>query len=107
MLGPGADKSAREQFKCYFSIHCSPAGLVGMSPVALQSQMFWRLISQVSVLKVAVFNVKYNPFTSQIEVPGFEFTPDCGCLTRGGVYDEIISKPFLHNLIWFLSHFLM
>ena len=39
--------------------------------------MFWRLVSQLPVLKVVVPHVGYEPFTPQVETPGFEFSPKC------------------------------
>lgn len=52
--------------------------LKGMSTTCFQSQMSWGLVSQVLVLKVAVGNVGYKPFSPRGEALGFEFPPDLG-----------------------------
>lgn len=45
-----------------FLDYCSLVGLVDMSPIGLQSSMFWGLICQVQVLKIGVLNVGFKPF---------------------------------------------
>lgn len=46
-----------EPFKNSFSVRYSFVGLVDASPMGFQSSMFWRLVSQVQVLKVVVSDV--------------------------------------------------
>ena len=54
-----------------------------MNPVVLQSQMFWELISQVSILKVREPNMGELTFALLVEVPGFDFSPKCGLQGQG------------------------
>lgn len=86
---------------------------MGTRPVGLKSQMFWELISQVTVLKVGVPDVGYESFVPEGEAPCVEFPPDFGGPVwggasgggvLGGVSDKIITWPFLLIPMWFLSH---
>ena len=69
MLGPGVSESVHMPFKSCSSIHHSSVGLMGTSPIGLQSQMFLGLVSQLLVLKVGVPDVGYEPFAPQGEAP--------------------------------------
>lgn len=54
------------------SLHHSTAGLIGMSPVSLQNQLFGGLISQVPLIKVGVPD---ELFAFRAKAPGFGFLP--------------------------------
>lgn len=60
MLGRGVGESACEPFKSHSSVHHSPVGFIGASPVGLQSYVFGDL-SQVLVLKAGVSDVGFEP----------------------------------------------
>jgi len=83
VLGLKAGESAHGLIKRCSSVYHSPIGLVGISLVGLQSQMFWGLIFQMLVLKGGVPDVGYKPFTPWEEALGFEFPPNCGSLCNG------------------------
>ena len=52
-----------------------------VSPIALQRQMFWGLISQVEVLKVVAPDMQTKPFTPQREAQNYQF-PSQLCITE-------------------------
>lgn len=62
---------AKEAFKSCFSVCHSPEGLMELRLVDLQSQMFLRLVSHISVLKIGVPNMGYKHFAPQVEAPDF------------------------------------
>ena len=73
-------------FKVCFVWHkywYSLVSLVDVSSIGLQSQVFWRLMSQVPILKVGVPDVVYEPFTPQGDALFFEFLPNYGLLHWG------------------------
>ena len=80
--------------RAVFSFH-GPVGLVGVSPVGLQIQVFGGLICQVLVLKVGVPDVGYEPCTPWGEVPGLRSLLTACSRAWGGVYGESASQPFL------------
>lgn len=84
-LGCGAGESVWEPIRSCFSVCHILKGLMSISLIDLQSQMFWGLIAQVLVLKVRAPDVRFKPLPSQGEPLCFEFPPDCGspCLGVG------------------------
>lgn len=90
------DESACEPFHSLFSFYHNTVGLVGTSPVGLQNQILWDLVSPLPVLKFGMSAVGYNLFPSQREGPGFG-----GHHVEDGIYDKIMSQPFfiLFNVI--------
>ena len=58
-------------------------GLVDISATRFQSQIIWRLISQVKVLKFLMPDVGFIPFAPQGEALGLEFPFTCGTVCEG------------------------
>lgn len=83
-------ESAYEPFHSLSLLCHNTVDLVGTSPVGIQNQMLWDLVSQLPVLKFGMSAVGYNLFPSQREGPGFG-----GHHAEGGIYDRIVSQPFL------------
>lgn len=92
--GWGAVVSLHRPFKRHSSVHQSPMGLLSVSPIGLQIQMFQGLISQVPVLKVGMPNGEYEFLAPWGKAPGFEVPLDYRPLCWGGIYGEIVSQPF-------------
>lgn len=101
VLGLGVSEFAHEPFKTCFSFCYWPLGLVYVCHVSFQSQIFWGLVSQMQVLKVAVLCVGYIPFIPKGKAPSCEFPPDCRLLHPGGeVYGKTVSQPLLRASMW-------
>lgn len=83
MLCPGVGECEFRHLNSFSSLCHSLVGLLGVSPIGLQSQMFWGLNSHVLMLKVGVPNVGYKARAVQGEALGFEFPPNCGLLYQG------------------------
>lgn len=93
-----------EPFKSLSLVGYSPRILVVMSHTGLQSQVFWRPISQVPVLKVGVPDVRYERFTPHGDAPFFlffEFLPDCGLFHCGVGF--MLGFVCLPASMWFLA----
>lgn len=78
---------------------------MGVSPVGLQNHTFWRLVSQVPVVKVGMPNVGCGPFTPQGEAPDFEFPPGGGSPCHWWSLWRGCASAFPTHLMWFPSHF--
>ena len=57
-------------------------GLVGMTAIIPQSQIYQGLVSQVLVLKVGLPSVAFKLFVPRGGALGFEFPPDCESLCQ-------------------------
>ena len=68
VLDSRANESVHELFKSGIPIPYKPNILLDESPVAFQSQTFWRLISPEQVPRVGEPDVGHKPFTFQEEV---------------------------------------
>ena len=68
--GSGEKKSEMGPCESSFSVRSGPLGLMDVSLLGVQSQMFWGLISQGRVLNIGVPNVGFKPFTPPGEAPG-------------------------------------
>ena len=62
--------------KSHSSVHSSPVGLMDMTAIIPQSQIYQGIVSQVLVLKVGFPSVAFKPFAPQGGALGFEFPPD-------------------------------
>lgn len=78
------------------SLHHSPSGLLGMSPICFQSQIFWRLASQVSVLKDGVSSAQT---LLSLGLQALHSLSIVDHYAGGEVYSQILSQPFLPSLI--------
>lgn len=67
-------------------------GFLGMSPIGLQSQVFWRLISQEPVLKAGVPFMEFECFAPKEDAVHFSWLPTVGHYTilGAGVYSKIV-----------------
>lgn len=99
-------KSACEPFKRSISVSYSPLGLLDVSPVGVQSQMFWGFISLLQFPRIGVLDVGYEPLSPQekklhlwdsswlwVPVPGVGFWGDCILLLLPS-----LMWPFYHLL---------
>lgn len=68
VLDSRANESVHELFKSRIPIPYKPNILLDESPVAFQSQTFWRLVSPEQVPRVGEPDVGHKPFTFQEEV---------------------------------------
>ena len=75
-IGPWGRWVCTCALKSHSSIRSSPVGLVGMTTIIPQSQIYQDLVSQVLVLKVGLPSVAFTPFAPQGGALGFEFPPD-------------------------------
>ena len=64
VLGPGANESVSEPFKCGFSIHYSSMIFLDVISVGFQSQACWRLSSVVKDLGVGMPDVEHRLLAS-------------------------------------------
>lgn len=62
--------------------------------------MFWKLVSQVQVLKVRASDVGLSPSLLRDKLGVVEFLPDCGSHAGGGAYSEIVYQPLLPISMW-------
>lgn len=62
-----------EPFKRRIPVSHSPLGLADMSLTSFGSQMFWRLISRVQVLKVRILDVGSEPLLLKERLQVCEF----------------------------------
>lgn len=64
---------------------------VDTSANGFQSQVFWKLFSQVGVLNIGVSDVGFKTLTPQKEAPSCELAANCGLMLKGGTYSKIVS----------------
>lgn len=66
--------------------------------------MFWRLISQVQVLKVGVPDVGFKPLLLRGKLGVVSSPWTVGGHARGGTYDKAVSQSPLPISMWVFSH---
>lgn len=102
--GPGVCESGHDHFQIHFSVCRSFAGLLGASPIGLQSQVFGGFVSQVPVLNTGVSGVGYRLLLREKlwVLSSLLILGQCTGM-RGRDYGEIVFQHFLSASMPFSS----
>lgn len=94
--------------KSSLSICCSLVGVMDASLAGFQSQMFWKPISQVEVLKVGRQDVGSKAFASHGDTGSCEFPSGCVLLYQGWwLWQDCVSSSTISFSVGFFLVFLI
>ena len=93
-------ESACKPIKSGISIPYSPLVLLDISPVDLQSQMFWGLISSMQVQRVRVPDIGHKSLLLRKKLGICEISLTVGLQPGDGVFGWTTSLPLLPISLW-------